>query len=52
MPGSYIKPSRYPTGTLFCRQYAQHTDIINTMNFMHKIGLKPGGSEYVINFES
>ena len=43
---------RYPIGTLFSRQHAQHTDIMHTMHTMHKGGVKSDGLEYVINLDS
>ena len=50
--GIYKNPSMYTKGTLFCRQYAQHTDIIHTMHTMHKGGIKSSGLEYLINLDS
>ncbi len=44
-------PSRYPLGTLFSRQHAQHTDIIHTMHTMHKGGIKSSGLEYAIKLD-
>ena len=44
---------RYPIGTLFCRQHAQHTDIIHTMHTMHKGGIKSTWlEEYAIKLNS
>ena len=42
----------YPISTLFRRQYAQHTDIINTMHTMHKGRMKIGSLEYAIKLDS
>jgi hypothetical protein len=47
LPPSLLS-SRYPIGTLFSRQHAQHIDIIHTIHTMHKGGAKPSGLEYVI----
>ena len=47
-----IMPFRYPIGTLFSRQHAQHADIIHTMHTMHKGVTKSGGLEYAINLDS
>ena len=42
---------RYPIGTLFSRQHAQHTDIMHSMHTMHKAGAKSGGLKYAIKLD-